>query len=141
MGMGLQVFKLCLSRRDIEVKQRYNILPVPKPRQTRADKWKKRPCVMRYRAFADQVKLMGITIYPGDSIEFILPMPKSWSKIKKAVANTTPHLQVPDIDNLLKSLLDACYDDDSHIWMLNKISKKWGYEGEICITHEENCDD
>lgn len=36
---------------------RYIITPVPKPRQTQADKWKQRPAVMRYRAFADEAPL------------------------------------------------------------------------------------
>jgi len=39
----------------------YKITPVPKPRQTRSDKWKQRPCVMRYRAFADEVRAAGHT--------------------------------------------------------------------------------
>lgn len=30
----------------------YDITPIGKPRMTRADKWKQRPPVMRYRAFA-----------------------------------------------------------------------------------------
>lgn len=29
----------------------YDITPIGKPRMTRADKWKQRPAVMRYRAF------------------------------------------------------------------------------------------
>ena len=35
----------------------YDITPCPKPRQTQSDKWKKRPPVLRYRAFADEVRL------------------------------------------------------------------------------------
>ena len=31
----------------------YDITPIGKPRMTRADKWKQRPAVMRYRAFCD----------------------------------------------------------------------------------------
>jgi hypothetical protein len=34
-----------------------NLKPVPKPRQTRSDKWKQRPCVMAYRTFADELRL------------------------------------------------------------------------------------
>ncbi|HHE6457291.1 TPA: RusA family crossover junction endodeoxyribonuclease, partial [Proteus mirabilis] len=31
----------------------FNIEPVPKPRMTQADKWKKRPPVLKYFAFKD----------------------------------------------------------------------------------------
>ena len=114
----------------------YAITPVPKPRQTRKDKWAKRPCVLRYRAFADECRLRGVTVENGDSITFILPIPKSWSKGTKAAYGGTPHTQTPDIDNLLKSLLDAVYDDDSHIWKLGAVTKLWGYTGEILIEHD-----
>ena len=35
----------------------YDITPMGKSRMTRADKWKKRPEVLRYRAFCDEVRL------------------------------------------------------------------------------------
>lgn len=37
----------------------YPIVPVPKPRMTQRDKWQKRPAVMRYRAFCDEVRAKG----------------------------------------------------------------------------------
>ena len=33
-----------------------DITPVAKPRQTRSDVWKKRPCVVKYRQFADDLR-------------------------------------------------------------------------------------
>lgn len=33
----------------------FNITPMGKPRMTRADKWKQREVVMRYRAFCEEV--------------------------------------------------------------------------------------
>lgn len=113
---------------------KYDIIPVPKPRQTRADKWQKRPRVLRYRAFADEIKLRGIQVKPGDSLIFTMPMPKSWSKKKKAEMDSQPHTQTPDLDNLIKSLLDACYANDSHIWKLGETSKIWGYNGALEIA-------
>ena len=111
----------------------YKITPVPKPRQTRADKWKQRPCVMRYRSFADEVRLHGIKLSPyGASVVFYIPMPKSWSKAKKLKMDGTGHQQRPDVDNLCKSLLDAIFADDSHIWNIT-ISKKWSEVGGIEI--------
>ncbi len=115
--------------------KRYDITPVPKPRQTRADKWKQRPPVMRYRAFADEVRLKLPTDidFSNVAILFILPMPKSWSKKKKGKMGLTVHRQTPDIDNLCKALLDAYHKDDSGIYCL-RAAKIWGYDGSIHIT-------
>ena len=113
---------------------RYNITPVTKPRQTRSDKWNKRPCVMKYRAFADEVRASGMSVCEyGDHVRFFIPMPKSWSKKKKTEMVLTPHKQTPDIDNLLKALLDALFDDDSHIYDISA-SKMWDREGAIAVT-------
>ena len=112
---------------------RYKITPVPKPRQTRSDKWKQRPCVMRYRAFSDEINAMDAKLYNGDSIAFTMPMPKSWSKKKKAEMNQQPHQQVPDLDNLLKALMDAIHKQDCALWHLSCCMKVWGYEGAIEI--------
>ncbi|RLA11508.1 MAG: RusA family crossover junction endodeoxyribonuclease [Gammaproteobacteria bacterium] len=113
---------------------KYNITCVPKPRQTRADKWKKRPCVLRYRAFADECRLNKITIpEQGSHISFYMPMPKSWSKKKKASMLGYPHEQTPDIDNLIKSLMDAVMKQDCGVWDI-RITKMWAYEGAIEIT-------
>ena len=111
----------------------YKINPCPKPRQTRSDKWNKRECVMRYRAFADQCRLLGVKV-PEESghIIFHMPIPKSWSKKKKADMDMKHHKQKPDIDNLAKALMDAVYDDDSCVSDL-RITKKWAMEGSIEI--------
>lgn len=110
----------------------YKITPVPKPRQTRSDRWNKRPSVMRYRAFCDEVKLKNLSLISGDGIKFVLPMPKSWSSKKKASMNGLPHRQTPDLDNLIKAVLDAIYNDDKHIDRLCA-RKVWGYDGRIVI--------
>ena len=113
--------------------KKYPIIPVPKPRQTRADKYKKRPPVLRYRAFADECRLrkVHVPLY-GAHITFVLPMPKGWSDKKKIDMNQMPHQQKPDVDNLAKALFDAVYSDDSKIWDA-RITKIWGFEGEIII--------
>ena len=116
---------------------RYPITPVPKPRQTQSDKWKKRPAVLRYRAFADQVRLRGVTVLNGDVITFVMPMPKSWGSTKERLMTGEPHQQKPDWDNLAKSLCDAMYKDDSHLWNLH-VKKIWGVMGEIIIERSES---
>ena len=109
----------------------YNIIPVPAPRMTRSDKWKGRHCVLRYFNFCDEVKLNNITLpESGAHIIFTIPMPKSWSNKEKLTINGNPHKSKPDIDNLLKALLDAIFQEDKHIYNI-RATKIWGYEGSI----------
>nr|WP_211162367.1 MULTISPECIES: RusA family crossover junction endodeoxyribonuclease [Citrobacter] len=104
-----------------------------KPRMTRADKWKKRPEVLRYRAFCDEVRLQGVELPESRShVTFILPMPASWSKKKRADFNGKPHQIKPDFDNMMKALMDAIYENDAHIWDA-RVSKLWGETGRIII--------
>lgn len=111
----------------------YDITPVAKPRMTRADKWKKRPAVLKYRAFCDECRIKGMTIpESGAHIVFYIPMPESWSKKKKEKYNLYCHQSRPDIDNLVKSVLDALFDDDSHIYDI-RASKFWSYTGSIYV--------
>ena len=113
----------------------YAITPVPKPRQTRSDKWKQRPCVMRYREFADQVRSTGLEIADTLNVVFYLPMPASWSNKKRAEMLGKPHKQKPDIDNLVKALLDAVLDDDSHVYEIRAV-KFWDEVGSFFILNE-----
>jgi Holliday junction resolvase RusA-like endonuclease len=111
----------------------YDITPMGKPRMTQRDKWKKRPVVERYFAFRDQVRLQGIQLPEyGYYIVFVLPMPKSWSKKKKAEMDRKPHQQRPDKDNLEKALLDAVFKDDCRVWD-GRVTKIWGREGKIIV--------
>jgi Holliday junction resolvase RusA-like endonuclease len=111
----------------------YKVLPMGKPRMTQRDRWKKRPVVLRYHAFCDEIRAMGIQIPPaGAHIVFILPMPASWSAKKKAAMNRMPHQQKPDKDNMEKALLDALFGDDSHIWD-SRVTKLWGYSEAVLI--------
>lgn len=115
----------------------YPIVPVPKPRMTQRDKWQKRPAVMRYRAFCDEVRARSINLPESDyHVIFVMPMPKSWSKKKQAEMDGKPHQQKPDKDNLEKALLDAIFDDDSRIWD-GRVSKVWGITGMITVRLPE----
>jgi len=88
---------------------------------------------MRYWEYKDIVRGSGLKLnVDGFLVEFEVPMPKSWSKKKKLEMDGQPHRQKPDVDNLLKALLDAVLDDDSgihNVWM----KKKWGKKGSITI--------
>lgn len=112
---------------------KYNITPVPKPRMTQSDKWKKRPCVLRYWSFKDEVRRHGIGLqHHGSHVTFVLPMPKSWSNKKRAEMYGQPHQSKPDLDNLKKALLDAIFDDDKVVWDM-WVTKIWGRIGEIWV--------
>ena len=107
----------------------YPITPCTKPRMTQRDKWKKRPRVLKYFAFRDEVKLRGVE-YPesGAHIIFHIPLPKSRTKKKRALMDGKPHQQVPDKDNLDKVLMDAAYDNDCRVWD-SRVTRLWAFKG------------
>ena len=43
-----------------------------------------------------------------------------------------PHTKKPDIDNLIKALLDAVFSDDAHVHTVHA-EKVWGDKGEIRV--------
>lgn len=116
-------------------KREYEIIPIAKPRMTRRDKWLEPPreCVRVYRNFSDLCRFYQI-YFPvhGSHVTFILPMPESWSKKKKEEMNGSAHQTKPDLDNLLKGLGDAIFNDDSVIWDIHA-TKRWGIDGKIVI--------
>ena len=103
--------------------------PVGKPRQSQSDKWKRRPCVVKYRAFADVVRDLWPEDIPfpdsGGRFEFWIEDNRLEKSRAKDPRSGKPHTQKPDIDNLLKSLFDALNKDDSHIWNLAGVEKRW----------------
>ena len=117
----------------------WNITPVPKPRMTQRDKWAKRPAVLRYRAFCDEVRLNGVTLpNAGARGEFHLPMPKSWSKKKRDKMDGKPHQQKPDLDNMIKSLLDSIHKEDCGVHDISAC-KRWAKSGAITIKRRLDC--
>lgn len=111
----------------------YDICPIAKPRMTRSDKWKKRPATAKYWAFCDLVQLNKVKFESGNSVVFYIPVPKSWSKRKQDLMIGKPHMQTPDLDNLVKALGDAIYKNDCELWTY-RATKIWGYCGQIEIT-------
>lgn len=88
---------------------------------------------MRYRAFADELRLKYTADVPTSiSLVFSIRMPDSWSTKKKDLMRSQPHQQKPDIDNLVKAVLDALLDKDEAVWRLDA-SKIWGDSGSILI--------
>ena len=70
--------------------------------------------------FYKGIKLKGeIEIH----INFFMPIPSSLSNKKKKQLELNYHTKKPDIDNLIKAVLDAInytnlWEDDSHIWKI-----------------------
>lgn len=111
----------------------YPITPMGKPRMTRGDKYKKRSVVLRYWAFKEECQIRRLALPECCyHLVFVLPMPASWSKKKKAEMYGQPHRGKPDKDNLEKAVLDALFDDDAAIWD-GRVTKYWGYEGAILV--------
>lgn len=111
-----------------------NITPVPKPRMTRADRWKKRPIVLSYWTFKNELVLKankaGLELGDELNVIFVMPFPESWSEKKKKSLEGMPHQQRPDLDNLCKAAQDCLLKEDSHIHKI-VASKIWGREGKI----------
>jgi Holliday junction resolvase RusA-like endonuclease len=101
--------------------------PIGKPRMTRQDKWKQRPCVMRYRSFADNIRAqVGKVPDNAECVSWVafINMPKSWSQKKKDAMRGQLHRQKPDRDNIDKAILDALFKDDSGI-AAGTLCKRW----------------
>lgn len=120
-----------------EVKTIFHITPVPAPRMVHSDKWSKRPVVLRYFKYRDELRLTanlhGYYVDPELSLTFIMPMPRSWTKKKKEVMMGQPHTTRPDLDNLLKAFKDALCGEDSFVHTYKDISKVWGPAGGIRV--------
>ena len=117
---------------------------VAKPRMTRSDRWRQRPCVVRYWEFADKLKeAVALEDFKlGDKVhmEFHIEMPKSWRKKKREKMEGQPH-QLPkkyDIDNLQNSIYDILRpNDDGRIYDI-QARKYWADKPMIKIGNG-NC--
>lgn len=104
------------------------IKPMGKPRMTQRDKWSERPIVIRYHTFCDEIRRQYKSTLPTRiELTFYIPMPKSWSKKRRLAQMATPHQMKPDIDNLIKAVMDALSLEDSYIWEVHA-AKFWTTE-------------
>jgi len=72
---------------------------------------------------------------------FSMPMPVSWSKKRKEKMYGKPHTQSPDLDNLVKAVmdgLDGALSDDAQVVDIDA-SKRWSKIGFISIEMEGEC--
>lgn len=111
-----------------------DVVPVAKPRMTQRDRWKQRPIVLRYRAYADALRVAHPDPLPDVlEITFWLPMPRSWSRAKRERMRGEPHRVKPDLDNLTKGFVDALHPRDQEVWSCCA-AKRWADRGCVVIT-------
>lgn len=121
----------------------YEILidPCPAPRMTRSDKWRglrgsklaRRPIVQRYFTYRDTIqKAVGdMPTVPCEIVfRFVFRMPDSWSSKKCGEMLGKPHRQRPDVDNLVKAVLDSLFAEDGSVAKITA-SKVWGNYGSV----------
>lgn len=61
----------------------------------------------------------------GMSIKFFIPVPKSWRPWQKELMHLSLHQQKPDVDNLMKAVMDSLKSEDKNIGSISEISKFW----------------
>ena len=70
---------------------------------------------------------------------FKMPIPQSYSKKKQAALVDAPHAKKPDLDNLVKAVLDAlngvAFEDDSRICSISAV-KLYGTEPCVFVKME-----
>lgn len=134
----------------LDTSRRYHlidVIPMGAVRMTQSDKWKtdpnhrnplkrQRDSVRRYFEFKNKVvetcKITGFKIKNHLDAVFFIPMPDSWSLKKKERMNGMPHKSRPDIDNIIKGILDSILEEDGCIYWI-KAEKRYAYKGSIVI--------
>ena len=113
--------------------------PVSKPRMTQRDRWKKRPCVLKFFAYRDLVRRLATPeLQQAEALimEFYLPFPKSYSKKLQAVLQGHPHRKKPDLDNLQKAVMDSLFTEDCRVYAVH--ARKYWDDGQgprTIVTH------
>ena len=127
--------------------------PVPKgrPRMTRKGrvftpaKTRTYERTIALSAQAAKSKLAGGQLFDGPvmvTIHCHFGMPKSWSRKRKEAMLYEPHIQLPDLDNLVKSVLDGLnqtfgiWDDDKQVAAVTA-TKHWSEESSVLVRIEK----
>lgn len=109
----------------------------PQPYTRMLNRGKRSPQAKRYQAYQQECRLRGVwQPASGDICVFVMPMPDSWSPKRRNNHWSRPHETTPDVDNLVKGLLDAVYDDDRLVWCIEAY-KYWGNIGRIIIVRNQ----
>lgn len=104
--------------------------PIGKPRQTKRDKWKQRPCVVRYRSWADEARFAAFG-HPLKKLRLTGPTTLrvvAYFESPKKQHRVGPHTMTPDFDNIEKSVADALFENDQMIYK-SSVEKYWADGG------------
>jgi len=100
---------------------------------TKRDKWKRRPCVLRYRDWADAARMEAFK-QPFHKHRLTRATRITVEAYFHSLKNVGPHLRKPDGDNILKSVCDALFENDEMIY--DKRVMKWWTTGESRVEIE-----
>jgi Holliday junction resolvase RusA-like endonuclease len=118
---------------------RLNIDPHPAPRMVGRYPTKR---TERYKEFRKELLMRARLadlrdLPPAIGFTFEIKMPKSWSQAKKNRMRGQIHQQKPDLDNLIKAVLDSFtygrHLDDSYVGTFLFAQKIWADKGRIVI--------
>jgi Holliday junction resolvase RusA-like endonuclease len=114
----------------------YPIAGMGAVRQVARDRFNPSDAVKRYRSYRDEVRLRGVEV-PTEffHLVFVLGMPASWSKRKRAEHVGQPHRSKPDKDNLEKGITDAIFGEDKGLWD-GRVTKLWGERPFLIVSPE-----
>jgi len=110
-------------------------IPASRPRVSRYGTYYSKT----YETFKTTLKMLFKTKFNREfrggemNITFLMEMPKSWGKKKRDEMCDQYHTQKPDIDNLIKAVLDGLLEDDSIIYKISA-EKVWSERGKIVIS-------
>ena len=109
----------------------FDIRPCPAPRWSpKRDKWKPSPQVKKYKAFRDFIYYQSRSVPEAKQV-FKVNMRFTFAK--KKIPEDLAHRSTPDIDNLVKAVLDSLYPDgDQAIWSI-EAKKIWGEKDEVWV--------
>lgn len=91
---------------------------------------RRREYILNYLEYKRRLKLIfiksGMGAFPQCNVwfKFFLPMPKSWSRKKRAAHCFQEHQSVPDASNFHKAAEDSCSEKDATNWDY-RASKFW----------------
>lgn len=116
-------------------------IPGPAPgavRQTQSDKWKKRPCVVKYREWCDLARSICHPLPPANRVRIIKIVahyepPVSWSKRARAAVISHIKRTKPDGDNILKACADALWKNDEALGD-QAVSRRYDWTARLEIT-------
>lgn len=120
--------------------------PVPKqrPRIVKGHAYTPRETLDFEKRVGWRYKAAGGTVHAGPvaiTIAVWYEIPKSWSKAKKDETIGEPHTSKPDLDNIVKSILDGlngtAWKDDAQVSIIRAGKRWWDRSPKTIVTVEE----